>query len=109
MVRLRVQRDHDAGEHREQRADEDGEEIIDAGAPSPQPIQSLHVKRERHEDRDDRQRHQVLREGRLRFRDRHELGKRAAEPDEVGEREGEDRRHGVGHQETHDEQAVVAS
>ena len=63
-------------EHREDAADEHGEEIVDARAAAPQPVEPLHLERERHEQRDHRQADEVLRERRLGLGDRDELDER---------------------------------
>ena len=106
---MRVQRDRDAREHRQDAADEHGEKVVDARAASPKPVQSLNLERERHEQRDDRQAEQVLRERRLGLRDRHELDEPAVEADEVRQQERGRRRQQVGDHVAGDEQAVVAS
>ena len=60
VVRLEVQRRDDPEDHREDAADEDGEEVVDARAAATQPVEPLHVEGERHEHADERQHVDVL-------------------------------------------------
>ena len=60
VVGLEVQRGDDAEHHGEDAADEDGEEVVDARAAAPQPVQALDVEGERHQDADERQHVDVL-------------------------------------------------
>ena len=53
-VRLRVQGGDDAEDDREDAADEDVEEIVDARAAAPQPVEALQLEAERHQHRDER-------------------------------------------------------
>ena len=64
VVRLEVQRGDDAEHDGEDAADEDGEEVVDARAAAPQPVEALHVERERHQHADERQHVDVLAERR---------------------------------------------
>ncbi len=59
-VGLHVQRRDDAEHDREDAADEDGEEVVDARAAAAQPVEALQVEAERHERRDERQDVDVL-------------------------------------------------
>ncbi len=74
----------DAEHDREDAADEDGEEVVDARAAAAQPVETLQVEPERHEDRDERQDVDVLRPGGHAFRDGDQP---AVEPDRVGDDE----------------------
>ena len=63
VVGLDVQRRDDAEHDGEDAADEDREEVVDARPAAAQPIEALHVKRERHEHGDERQHVEVLLNG----------------------------------------------
>ena len=106
VVRLEVQRGHDAEDHREDAADEDGEEVVDPRSAAPQPIEALDMERERHEHADERQHVHVLAERREALSDGNEA---ALEPDDVREHECRDAEDGVGNDVERDEQAVVPS
>ena len=55
-------RGDDAEDHRQDAADEHGEEIVDARAAAPQPIEPLQMESQRHEHRDEGQDVDVLTE-----------------------------------------------
>ncbi len=108
VVDLHVQRDDDAGQHRQDRADEHREEVVHARAPAPEPVEALDMERERDEQRDDRQRDEILRERRLRLGDRDKPTNGVAESDVVGERERQRGADRIGEDVADDEKAVVA-
>ena len=62
VVGLDVERGDDAEDDGEDAADEDGEEVVDARAAAAQPVDALHLEGERHEQADQRQDVDVLRE-----------------------------------------------
>ena len=64
------------------RADEHGEEVVDARAAAPQPVEPLDVEGDRHEHRDERQHVDVLLERRVALGDRDQA---ALEAEQVGE------------------------
>ena len=64
----------DAEDDGEDAADEDGEEIVDARAAAPQPVQALDLERERHQHADERQHVDVLAERREALRDGNQFG-----------------------------------
>ena len=103
-VRLHVQRGDDAEDDREDAADEDGEEVVDARAAAAQAVEALQVESDRHEHRDERQDVQVLRERRQALRDRNQARVKA---DGVGDDEGADAEQRVGDDVERDQQAVV--
>ena len=86
VVDLVVQRADEAEHDGEDAADEDREEVVDARAPAPQPVEALDVKGERHEHADERQDVEVLPERRLSLRDRDDVGEPGFEPQQVGDR-----------------------
>ena len=51
VVGLEVQRADQAEDDREDGADEHREEVVHARAAAPQPVEALHVERDRHEQR----------------------------------------------------------
>ena len=74
-VGLHVQRRDDAEDHREDAADEHGEEIVDARAAAAQPIEALKLEAERHQRGDERQHVEVVLERRHALGDRNEPGR----------------------------------
>ena len=90
VVDLVVQRPDEAENHREDAAHENREEVVHAGAAAPQPVESLNVERERHEDAEQRQYVEVLAKRRLALRDRDEVGEPGLEAKQVGD---DERRH----------------
>ena len=87
--------------------DEHREEVVDARAPPSEAVQSLDVKRERHEHAEQRQHVDVLPEGRLSFRDRDEVGEPRLEPQQVGDDERRHPEHRVRDDVERHEEAVV--
>ena len=87
VVRLEVQRGHDAEDHRQDAADEDGEEVVHPRAAAPQAIEPLHVEGKWHQHADKGQDVDVLAERGIPLRDRDEA---AVKAQHVGQHE---RRH----------------
>ena len=73
QVDLHVDRRDDAEDDGEDAADEHGEEIVDARAAAPQPVESLQLEAERHQHRDERQHVDVLLQRRHALGDRDQL------------------------------------
>ena len=90
VVDLVVQRPDEAENHREDAAHENREEVVHAGAAATQPVESLNVERERHEDAEQRQYVEVLAKRRLALCDRDEVGEPGLEAKQVGD---DERRH----------------
>ena len=105
IVGLHVQRRDDAEHHREDAADEDGEEVVDARAAAPQPVQALQMEAERDEHGDERQQVDVLPQRGHALRDRNQAG---VEAERVGEDERRQPEQRVGDDVEGDEQPVVA-
>jgi hypothetical protein len=80
VVGADVQRRELAEDDGDDAADQDGEEIVDAGAPAAQAIDALDLEGERREQRDERQDVQIVAERRLPLRRRNQS---ALEPDAV--------------------------
>ncbi len=105
VVGLEVQRADRAQHDGENAADQDVEEIVDARAPAPQPIEALEVEADRHHQRDERQHPEVLLDRRLAARDLEQPGFKAQQ---VGQEEPRHAEHRVGDHMEGDQQAVVA-
>lgn len=73
-IRLGVQRRDDAEHHGEDRSDEHAEEVVDARTPPPEAIETLQLKAERHDDRDEGQDVDILPQRWNAFRDRDDAG-----------------------------------
>ena len=106
VVGLEIQRADDAEHHRDDAADEDGEEVVHARAAAAQAVEPLKLIGERHQHADERQHRDVLRKRRVAFDDRNQA---AGKSNQVGEAERHDAEHGIrGHVKGH-QQAAVAS
>ena len=79
VIRVDVKCRDDPEDHRDDRADEDEEEVIDARAAAPQAIDALKVVGERHEHGDERHHRDVLFERRIAARDRDEAARESQE------------------------------
>ena len=104
-VNLDVRRRHDAEDDGEDAPDEDGEEIVDARMAAAQAIQSLQLKADRNEHRDERQQIDVLLERRRALRRGNEA---RVEPEEIRDEKRDDRERRVRQHVGRHEQAVVA-
>ncbi len=108
VVDLVVQRADEAEDDRQDAADEHREEVVDARAAAPQPVEPLDVERERHEDAEERQHVDVLAERRLALRDRNDVGEPGLEAQQVGDDERRHPEERVRDDVERHEQAVVA-
>src|SRR5688572_19089978 len=106
VVRLHVQGRHHAQHHRQDAADQHGEEIVDARAPPAQPIDALELEGHRRHHRDERHDVEVLLERGIPARHRDQS---ALEPDDIGQHERPAREQRVRDHVKSDEQAVVPS
>ncbi len=107
VVDLVVQRADEPEHDREDAAHEHGEEVIDARATPPEPVEPLDVKRQRHEHAEERQDVDVLSEGWLALRDGNDVGEPRLEPQQVGDDERRHPEQRVRDDVERDEQAVV--
>src|SRR4051812_991653 len=107
-VGLHIQGRDDAEDHRQDAADEDREEIVDARAAAAQAIQPLQLEPDRNEDRNERQHVDVLPQRRHAFGDRDHLAEAGMEAERVGDHERQQRQQRVRQDVERDEQAVVA-
>ena len=105
-VRLEIQRAEQAQDDRQNGADEHREEVVHARPPAAQPVEALHVERRRHDQADERQHVEVLREGGDAF-GRGNDGRQDVEAKNVGEDERRHGQHRVAHDVEGDQQAVV--
>ncbi len=84
VIRVDIQRGHDAENDRDDGADENQEEVVDPGPAAAQAVYALRVVRNRHQDGDERHHRDVLGEWRVAARDGNQT---APEPEQVGEAE----------------------
>ncbi len=106
VVGLVIQGAAESEHDREDRPHEDPEKIIDARSTAAQPIQPLHLERDRNQHADERRDAQILRERRKALVDRQQAGERL-EPQQVRDEERRDAEHHVGGDEEGHEQPVI--
>ena len=106
VVGLVVERAAEAEDDGEDRPDEDPEEVVDARAPAPQPVEALDLEGDRHEQPDERRDAQVLAEGGHPFVHRQQAVE-DFEAEQVGDEERRQAEQRVADDEEGDEQPVV--